>query len=91
MCIRDRHRLAVLVDPARHDTQGPAGRVGQPGKGQASLGSVLLLVGEVEVGVDEVPDDAADIEGEDPQRDPALGRRQARARRVEKGVGEDLD
>ena len=52
----DHDRLAVHVRALGDDAQGPLGVEGQAGEGQAALLAVLLLVGQVEDRVDQVPE-----------------------------------
>ena len=80
-----------MSKPLATTLAGPLGRVGQAGERQAALLAVLLLVGEVEGRVDQVPEHVVDVVGEDPQPDADLRRGQADAGRVEHRLGEVLD
>ena len=86
----DRHRLAVHVEPACHNAQRPTAVEHDAGQRQAPLLAVLHLVGEREVGVDEVADLTVDVPGEHPQPDPELRSCEPGTGGVEHGVGEVL-
>ena len=84
----DPHRIAVHVEAAGHHRQRPDAVVGQLRERQASLRAVLELRGQVQGRVDQVPDLAVDVPGEDPQPDADLRRGEAGAGCLEHRVGE---
>src|SRR3984885_45510 len=88
----DGDRLAVHVEALGHDPVGALDRVDQAGKRQAALVVLVLLLPQVERGVDQVAGlVVVHVIGEDAQPDPDLRRGQADARRVQHGFGEVLD
>ena len=87
----DHDRLTELVEALGHRPQRPRRLEPQPGERQAALLALLELGRQVEVGVDEVAELAVDPVGEDPQPDPDLRGRQARAGGVHHRLGEVLD
>jgi hypothetical protein len=87
----DDDRLAVHVEPVGDDAAGPEAVDREPGQGQAALGTVLDLLGEPELGVDQVAHLTGDVPGEDAQAHTDLRCRQAGAGRVQHGVGQVVD
>src|ERR1700744_1321721 len=86
-----RDRVPVHVEPLGHRAPGPFGREGQAGERQAALLVGVLLLGQVERGVDQVPQLVVDEVGEHPQPHTNLRRGQTGAGGVHHGVGEVLD
>ena len=84
----DGHRLAVHVEPRRDRAGGAADVLLQPGKGQAALGAVLAVLGELQHRVDQMAELAVDVPGEHPQPDADLGRGEPGARCVDHRVGQ---
>lgn len=68
----DRDRFTVHVEALGHHVQGTPGVGDDPGEREAALVTLLALLGEVEDGVDEVPDLVVGVVGEHAQRHPEL-------------------
>src|SRR3954451_10491373 len=88
----DGHRVAVHVEPLGHHAPGPLDRVDQAGERQAALVVLVLVLRQVQRGIDQVTGlVVVDVVGEDPQADPDLRRGQACPVGIQHGFGEVFD
>src|SRR3954469_14539364 len=88
----DGHRVAVHVEPLGHHAPGPLDRVDQAGERQAALVVLVLVLRQVQRGIDQVTGlVVVDVVGEDPQADPDLRRGQACPGGIQHGFGEVFD
>jgi hypothetical protein len=86
-----RHRLTVHGEPRGHDPLCATGIEGQAGQGEAPLLAILGLTRQLELGIDQVPDDVIDPIREYAQGHPDLRRSQAGTGGVLHGVDEIRD